>query len=754
MVAERPLATALVTSPPFSIMGVLHVAEHARASPLAHPGQTPVRVFAPHESAAKAEAILQACLQSGDLSPYIKELKVVEERPSPTGVNPVKCAYVVLQPGGLPEHGISISVHAAVGPVQPGLPPTEQTHYIEVSYFTEMQRAPPSRKRGRAGDAAHSTAAAAVAGGTEPTTDLPMGGATAATRQPPPPAPARRSLPRQASTKYDPPPFYSSLWGRGGELFNPAGRITDWSRAGYAGGAADIPYYPQLPAFNVRTHGAMANGSDDGPAFQRAIDAAARAAGPGNGIAVFVPPGNYTLLSAVTIGSSYVALRGAGAGRTTLYMPRGLKAIYGNATAWAFGGGFVGIAGSNPGSRKMHPIARVVQIANRGDARLYVSSTAPFRAAANAAAEDEWGIVPPGTLPRVPPGGGISGAAGGRPLPPLLLTAAKYAVAPAYNDGAMASGDSLDAYLYGDNLVNSGTPSAMFPNNDRLRFPFKVTAVGAGWIQIDRPLPINLRLRWSPAIYSYAPTVQHSGIEDLTFQFRWDTYAEHFDDKGYNAIGIYDSANTWARNIHIIDCTSGVFVGGAEFVTVQNISFWVTRPRGTGDMAELGVDGHHALMISHGAYNLLSGFSLPQTRYYHDVSVDALAHLSVVRDGSGLDINLDCHRAATHNNLFTNVDCGRCQRPWQSGGVNNRGAHSAANSTWWGMSSSIPATPPPSLPECTFGPLLNWVGSFDADVQPGACAALRWMVQQAGARQLVPADLFTAQRAHRRLRPV
>lgn len=48
------------------------------------------------------------------------------------------------------------------------------------------------------------------------------------------------------------------------------------------------------------------------------------------------------------------------------------------------------------------------------------------------------------------------------------------------------------------------------------------------------------------------------------------------------------------------------------------------------------------------ADNLLSGFSLPQTRYYHDVSVDSLLHLSVVRAGAAIDMNLDCHRAGEH----------------------------------------------------------------------------------------------------------
>lgn len=77
----------------------------------------------------------------------------------------------------------------------------------------------------------------------------------------------------------------------------------------------------------------------------------------------------------------------------------------------------------------------------------------------------------------------------------------------------------------------------------------------------------------------------------------------------------------------------------------------------------------------------------------------------------------------------------------------------AANSTWWGIYSSNPAAPPLTLPDCTFGPLLNWVGSFDPSVRPGTCAALRWMVQQAGANRLLPADLFSAQRARLRLRP-
>jgi len=43
---------------------------------------------------------------------------------------------------------------------------------------------------------------------------------------------------------------------------------------------------------------------------------------------------------------------------------------------------------------------------------------------------------------------------------------------------------------------------------------------------------------------------------------------------------------------------------------------------------------------------------MPNTRYFHDVSVDSLLHLSVVRKGSALDMNLDCHKAGGWQELM------------------------------------------------------------------------------------------------------
>ena len=87
-----------------------------------------------------------------------------------------------------------------------------------------------------------------------------------------------------------------------------------------------------------------------------------------------------------------------------------------------------------------------------------------LQATAAAAAENVWGIVPPGTLARAgtpTPAAAMAAAAaaGAKPLPKLLLKAAEYAPASLYShmldDGdiplpprpAMAAGGTIDAYL-------------------------------------------------------------------------------------------------------------------------------------------------------------------------------------------------------------------------------------------------------------------------------------------------------------------
>lgn len=142
--------------------------------------------------------------------------------------------------------------------------------------------------------------------------------------------------------------------------------------------------------------------------------------------------------------------------------------------------------------------------------------------------------------------------------------------------------------------------------------------------------------------------------------------------------------------------------------------------------------------------------------------------------------------AATHNNLFTNIDTGLGLRPFISGGDDDRGAQSGArravwrglvpgsrrvrpratacslnlhaapaspcagaNTTFWGIYASATTKFLP-LPSCYFGPLLNFVGKWSSTVQDGRCAdETGWTVDQIGrSRRLVPLDLFQAQRTY------
>lgn len=80
-------------------------------------------------------------------------------------------------------------------------------------------------------------------------------------------------------------------------------------------------------------------------------------------------------------------------------------------------------------------------------------------------------------------------------------------------------------------------------------------------------------------------------------------------------------------------------------------------------------------------------------------------------------------------------------------------APAAANTTFWGIWSSQPAAKPWTLPTCDFGAYLNWVGRFASTVTGSTCAASRWTVENTGsAAQLVPDDLFAAQRFAKGLR--
>ena len=56
--------------------------------------------------------------------------------------------------------------------------------------------------------------------------------------------------------------------------------------------------------------------------------------------------------------------------------------------------------------------------------------------------------------------------------------------------------------------------------------PRRVKAVGRGWVELDRPCPYLVDTDWQPQLYSYQSTLQNSGIESLTVQFKFGEWRE------------------------------------------------------------------------------------------------------------------------------------------------------------------------------------------------------------------------------------
>ncbi|PSC77016.1 band 7 isoform A [Micractinium conductrix] len=272
---------------------------------------------------------------------------------------------------------------------------------------------------------------------------------------------------------------------------------------------------------------------------------------------------------------------------------------------------------------------------------------------------------------------------------------------------------SLDYYLYGDMpSVDSGEDYGVFPKSDHIRMASRVAAIGDGWIELERPLPWDLRRKWQPVLHAFAPSVQHSGLEGFTIEFDWTPFPDHFFAGGANAIVLYDVANCWVRDVKVVNADNGISLASADFVTIEGTRFTFTKERATGKTKGrfIAQNGHHALWVSRSSDVLVTDFWLREP-WVHDLSLDQFAELTVFSNGGGGNINFDCHRAGTHSNLFTNLDLGFGTRPFHSGGASHRGAHSGANNTWWGVAASNPATKLP-LPSCDFGPLLTFVGNF------------------------------------------
>ena len=481
-------------------------------------------------------------------------------------------------------------------------------------------------------------------------------------------------------------PAFSQLWGEAGEKWTAAGRLPDFSYAGYHRGERPIPELPRKT--NVRDFGAVGDGTtDDTKALQAAIDATPAGA-------VYLPPGRYLVSDYLRITRSGVVLRGAGPEQSILWFPRGLDAIHPRegrtstgspASGYSFDGAFVSLKGDY----QAKPLAQITAVAQRGDRTIEVDRPADLT------------------------------------VGQLVLIVLRE-----------APDHSLKTYLYNNDPGDIAKGKQL-----DTRMLVRITALAGARVTFDRPLRFETRAAWRPEVRAFNPTVTESGIEHLGFAFPAAKYRGHFKEDGHNAIELRSVFNCWVRDVVIHNGDLGINVVACHN-TLDGVLLTADVARGTVDAGVPDCTGHHGIQLKNAEDNLITNFEV-RAPYVHDLTVEH-ASGNVFAQGRGLDLNFDHHKDTPYENLFTDIDCGRGTRVWRCGGGASLGRQSAGWTTFWNIRAARPLEPAPK----TWGPVtMNFIGLRTK--YPSKLEATAPWFEAIPPATLEPANLHAAQFAKR-----
>ena len=303
----------------------------------------------------------------------------------------------------------------------------------------------------------------------------------------------------------------SQLWGEEGELWDPVGRLPDFSYAGYGQGENPLPTLPQKAY--VTEYGAVGDGeTDNTAAFQAAIDDVDRGA-------IIVPAGTYRIDGQLSIQESQLVLRGDGPSKSVLEFTHSMEDLFGPAVQWSWNGGLIDIR--PPESPSM--LTAISSDAARGDKSVSIS--------------DSDSLV-------------------GADMVVLELT-----------DDADGT---LGRHLYAEQ-AEGGDCSWQDPLV--LRIPLRIESVREDVVHFTQPFRQEIRAEWNPTLLSY-PGIDTVGIESLMIRFPETEYAGHLNEPGYNAIFMQGGVvNSWVKNVTIVNADNGVLTDTySKWITVDGLT--------------------------------------------------------------------------------------------------------------------------------------------------------------------------------------
>ncbi len=498
----------------------------------------------------------------------------------------------------------------------------------------------------------------------------------------------------------------SELWGKNGEKWDAAGRLPDFSFAGYETGIKDIPTFPIKATLGQ--NGAKPNdGLDDADELQKLINTIAT---PGT---VLIPKGQWNLDKRIYIKRSGVVVKGEDGAE--FFMRKSLSQIDKENNVdtspeemnYSFFQAFINLEGNIVTKKKADGV--IVENAAQGIKQLVVSKNTKV-------AIGDW----------------------------IMIT---------QTDDAT---ESLYKYI---NNVKDGRSFYQNPPKDEIlneknmfTFYTKVLGKTGDIITIERPMPIKTDTRWNPKVevLDMEKTTQNIGFQNITLRMNGDAWGGHFKNAGFSGINMIGLMNSWLKDVTIIDADNCIYFHNIAFCTLDGITIKAGKRPNNKDI------GHHGIFIRDSARdNLITNFKF-EASYLHDLTVEAHATQNVFTHGVGKQLNFDHHRIGPFANLFTEINVGNGNRLMGSSGALYRGPHTGIYTTLWNIQKTSGAFR--TLPS----------SSNSADKIPGGSPAPDWFYMNAiglqgikaadGRNQYVeftngenfsPKNLYEAQKAKR-----
>jgi len=203
------------------------------------------------------------------------------------------------------------------------------------------------------------------------------------------------------------------------------------------------------------------------------------------------------------------------------------------------------------------------------------------------------------------------------------------------------SQSTLLRHLYGNGDILIGSHHWNFPDRPLIEQIVTIKEIQNDRIYIKEPLLHDVKSEWS-TILAPADLLTEVGIEKLRIEFPQTDYGGHHLEEGFNAIYISSLANSWVRDVKVINADNAILSDDCAFITIQNLEV-------------SGRAGHYGLHLGKSNHILAKNIVI-DSPMVHSISANTKAKANVFHD---IDIlqnpTIDQHCGSNHQNLFDNI---------------------------------------------------------------------------------------------------